>query len=133
MTVRLAMRRAHSQNARGSCREMLLRTCRVSLRDADGIVHSVQVQGETLFEAAATAAGLDHRFGAPGKVSGDERLLNIDWDRGSTRSDSSGDGGLRLPQTKRFGGGDVSRVNRERASGSYHIGGEPPDCEPLSA
>jgi hypothetical protein len=32
-----------------------LRSCAVSLRDVEGVVHTVQVQGETLFEVAARA------------------------------------------------------------------------------
>lgn len=42
---------------------MPLRTCRVSLRDADGIVHSVEVQVETLFEAAAAAVAIFRQQG----------------------------------------------------------------------
>jgi hypothetical protein len=36
---------------------MPLRSCRVSLRDVEGITHSVDVQAESLFEAAAAAIG----------------------------------------------------------------------------
>jgi hypothetical protein len=32
-----------------------LRSCRVSLKDIEGITHSVNVQADTLFEAAAAA------------------------------------------------------------------------------
>jgi hypothetical protein len=34
---------------------MPLRTCRVSLRDPEGVVHSVEVQADSLYEAAAAA------------------------------------------------------------------------------
>jgi hypothetical protein len=34
---------------------MPLRACRISVRDAEGLTHSVEVQAETLFEAAAAA------------------------------------------------------------------------------
>lgn len=33
------------------------RTCTVSLRDPEGITHTVRVEGESLFEAAALAVG----------------------------------------------------------------------------
>ena len=35
-----------------------IRTCRVTLRDIDGVAHQVEVQGHTLFEAAAAAVGV---------------------------------------------------------------------------
>ncbi len=37
---------------------MALRNCRISTRDVDGVLHSVDVQAETLFEAAAAALTL---------------------------------------------------------------------------
>jgi hypothetical protein len=37
---------------------MPLRSCRVSLKDVEGITHSVDVQAATLFEAAAEAVRL---------------------------------------------------------------------------
>ncbi len=37
------------------------RPCRVSVRDIDGVVHSVEVQGATLFEAAAQAVSAFER------------------------------------------------------------------------
>jgi hypothetical protein len=36
----------------------MLRTCRVTARSLDGVVHSVEVQASTLFEAAAAALTL---------------------------------------------------------------------------
>ena len=41
----------------------LLRVCRVTLRDADGIAHQVDVQGSTLFEAAAAAVAIFRQQG----------------------------------------------------------------------
>ena len=37
------------------------RPCRVSVRDIDGVVHSVDVSGATLFEAAAQAVAVFER------------------------------------------------------------------------
>ena len=37
---------------------MPVRTCRVSVRDVEGITHSVEVQAESLFEAAAAAVAI---------------------------------------------------------------------------
>ena len=37
------------------------RPCRVSVRDIDGVVHSVEVSGATLFEAAAQAVAVFER------------------------------------------------------------------------
>ena len=35
-----------------------VRSCRVSIRSVDGLTHSVDVSGATLFEAAATAVAI---------------------------------------------------------------------------
>jgi hypothetical protein len=39
-----------------------MRTCRVTVRDLDGTVHRVEVQGSTLFEAAAAAVAAFRQY-----------------------------------------------------------------------
>ena len=40
-----------------------LRTCRITVRDLEGVAHQVEVQGSTLFEAAAAALAVFRQQG----------------------------------------------------------------------
>ena len=57
---------------------MSLRFCRVSLRDAEGITHTVSVHAETLFEAAAGALAIFREQGWAGEALTGNAVLNVE-------------------------------------------------------
>ena len=55
-----------------------IRTCRVTLRDVDGVAHAVEVQGSSLYEAAAAALAAFKQHAWSGSALTPNAVLRIE-------------------------------------------------------